>query len=69
MSGIQPNPEVWPECSECHAAYVLRLAWVFGNDVKHKWFWQQDCKHGRKGTKQPPAVVVNTDGPIETGAQ
>jgi hypothetical protein len=29
------------------------------------WAWQQDCKHGRKGTPQPIAVLMTADGPYE----
>lgn len=62
----QPSPEVWPECSDCHTAYVLRRAWSFGAAVSHRWVWMQDCKHGRKGSKQPDAVIATADGPLES---
>lgn len=42
---VQPDPAVWPECSECGAAYVLRRCIVFSGDPGYRWFWQRDCKH------------------------
>lgn len=62
-SELMPDPTVWPECSECHTAYIHRRALSFTRG--RVWLWQQDCKHGRKGTPQPEPVLVNADGPVE----
>lgn len=40
---VQPNPTVWPECSECGAAWVLRRAFTLTQGTM--WVWQRDCKH------------------------
>lgn len=60
------DPEVWPECSECHVAYVHRRCMTFtSNGLSWRWVWQQDCKHGRKGSTQPAPVLMTADGPYE----
>ena len=64
MSVIQPDPQVWPECSECGFAYVLRRCMRFtigageqANNLRLEWLWQRDCKHKRANveiaTKEP----------------
>lgn len=55
-----PDPQVWPECSECHTAYVMRRGLSFSKGWM--WVWQQDCKHGRKGSPQPDAILTRADG-------
>lgn len=40
---VQPDPKVWPECSECGVAWVLRRAMQFPKG--YIWVWQRDCKH------------------------
>lgn len=46
-----PNPiiKVWPECPECHAAFVYRRCMSFSTgpnpELKFVWLWQRDCKH------------------------
>lgn len=65
MTGTE-GPEVWPQCSECGIAYVYRRGLSFTAPEGWIWLWFQDCKHGRKGTPQPPAVLVNADGPVPT---
>ena len=56
------DPQVWPQCSECGVAYVHRRGLSFTDGWR--WYWQQDCKHGRKGSPQPAPVLVNADGPL-----
>ena len=56
-------PEVWAQCSECGTAYVLRRMLSFTEGWV--WLWQQDCKHGRKGSTQPEPVLANSDGLIQ----
>jgi hypothetical protein len=56
---LMPDPEVWPECSDCHTAYVMRRALSFTKG--RVWVWQQDCKHGRKGSPQPDAVIARRE--------
>lgn len=58
---LMPDPEVWPECSECHVAYVLRRCLSLSQG--YVWLWQQDCKHGRKGSPQPDAVIAERAAP------
>jgi len=52
-------PRDYPFCSDCKAAYVLRLALVFASKpgsrkatLRHEWVWQRDCKH----RKAEPAI-------------
>ena len=51
---IMPDPQVWPKCSTCDVAWVLRRAlsitkgWI--------WVWQRDCKH-----KQAEPVIERND--------
>ncbi len=60
-----PNPEVWPRCSECKVDYVLRRAVVFVTKpnwlrrlmITNEWVWQRDCKH----RKAAPEVVHRVD--------
>ena len=54
--------EWWPQCSLCGKAYVMRRGLSFTEGWV--WVWQQDCKHGRKGTTQPEPVLANADGPV-----
>lgn len=44
MSDPNPNPLIWPKCSNCGVAFVLRrvMRIAFGDWV---WLWQRDCKH------------------------
>jgi len=58
-----PDPEIWPACSDCDVAYVHRR--MFSLTKGWIWAWQQDCKHGRKGSPQPIAVLVTDDGRYE----
>ena len=60
--------EVWPTCSDCQTAYVHRRCMSFSpttGQLTWRWLWQQDCKHGRKGTPQPVAILMTKDGPYE----
>jgi len=58
--------DIWPECSECGAAYVHRRCLQFSAEgLNWRWLWQQDCKHGRKSTPQPAPVLVTLDGPYD----
>ena len=51
----QPNPQVYPKCSECEAPYVLRMGFDFGakRPGAATWAWFRDCKH----KKAPPVIV------------
>lgn len=47
---LNPQPRVWPRCSECKAAYVLRLGICLSQRIASghgagRWLWQRDCKH------------------------
>lgn len=55
MSDPQPNPTVWPKCSECAMAYVLRRMLSFTEG--YRWVWQRDCNH-----KSAEAVVETIAG-------
>lgn len=59
------EPTTWPECSECSVPYVMERGWRWIDGV-YVWVWKQACKHGRKGTPQPDAVLVTADGPVPT---
>ena len=56
-------PEIWPQCSDCGLAWrmVRRLSFTQGL----MWVWEQDCKHGRKGSVQPAPVMADSNGPVE----
>lgn len=53
MSALNPQPQVFPICSACDTAYVLRRAICLStgdtNPLSHRigeqWVWQRDCKH------------------------
>lgn len=57
-------PEIWPQCSGCGMAWrmVRRLSFKEG----WLWVWEQDCKHGRKGSAQPTPVMADSVGPLKT---
>lgn len=49
---MNPQPKVFPQCSECKTAFVLRRAIVFSGRnssrpirLTNEWVWQRDCKH------------------------
>jgi hypothetical protein len=45
---VTPDPDAWPECPTCGAAYVLRRNMIMnggpGGNFR-SWVWQRDCKH------------------------
>lgn len=51
------SPAVWPACSECDVAYVLRR--MMSIREGWLWLWQRDCKH-----KNAEAVVVVADNDL-----
>jgi hypothetical protein len=43
-----PVVGVYPRCSECQLAYVLRLCMRLSTataSLTSEWLWQRDCKH------------------------
>ena len=61
---LMPEPVMWPECSECGAAYVMRRGLSLSKGWL--WHWARDCKH-----KKAEPIIANADGPLpvdETGA-
>jgi hypothetical protein len=49
-----PQPRLWPRCSQCKNAYVLRRVLMLHqpmgsrlHSLDGKWGWQRDCKHRR----------------------
>lgn len=66
-----PKIEVYPVCSVCHVAYVLRYAHVLEKAKWNlRWIWQRDCRHKSMppmsstevpGAKKTPAHVTETE--------
>lgn len=57
---VQPNPTVWPECSECGVAWVLRRAFTLTQGTM--WVWQRDCKHKVEPILNPGALSESSTG-------
>lgn len=65
---LNPQPRTWPECSECHVAYVLRRAMTFRTKPRvtmaERWVWARDCRH----KNAPPAVAgIGAEEPTDGG--
>lgn len=46
MSEGLDDPQVWPACSQCQMAYVLRRCMRFTDStLVAEWLWQRDCNH------------------------
>jgi hypothetical protein len=42
--GIEHQFLFWPECRECHTAYIYRKIVYSKSPCQARWFWQPDCK-------------------------
>jgi len=62
------GPLVWPECTECGAAYELTRGFrMFAKpgEPSAVWVWRAACKCGKRRRPDPaPARMVNADGPV-----
>lgn len=57
---VNPTPTVWPKCSQCDVACVLRRMLSFTEGWI--WVWQRDCKH-----KTAELVIETADQVGEPG--
>lgn len=60
---IQPDPEIWPECSGCDTPYVLRRGLSMSQGWL--WAWMPDCRT-KTCARKNAARLMNADGPVET---
>lgn len=61
---LYPAIDVFPACSKCGVAYVLRRSEIVNlatGDIRTDWAWQKDCQP-KKPCQNAPAELVNADG-------
>ncbi len=63
-SRVQPDPEVWAECSECGMAWILRrLAQFHEGEIRMVWAWQRDCRHSEVKPRMHNALAAAPSEP------
>lgn len=61
---LDPAVDVFPGCSKCGVAYVLRRSHIIDmktGAIRTGWAWQRDCQPKRPCAKAP-AELFNNDG-------
>lgn len=54
-----PQPQVFPKCSTCEAAYVYRRGLSLSKGTI--WYWSRDCKHKSEATIHVPLAEGRTE--------